>query len=72
MPALRVQIPQVSKSGAPMIMWERALDGFCEWYLANVFAEVAQARQSHTDAVIMTVAEENNVLPPTVDKLKVS
>jgi hypothetical protein len=59
-----------SKTGEPMIMWESSLDALCEWYIANLFGGVARACQSMSEAMVMEISEENNVAPPTVDKLK--
>jgi Ca2+-binding EF-hand superfamily protein len=59
-----------SRKREPIIMWEASFDAFCAWYSANLFGQVALARQSHNEAMILAFAQEQDVSIFTAERLK--
>jgi hypothetical protein len=52
------------------VRWEAALDQFCQWYMANLFGAVALARQSKSEAIVMSAVQDHQASPVAVEKLK--
>jgi hypothetical protein len=58
-----------NKSGGS-VMWVAILEKFLEWYRANCFGAISAANQSQKESMTYDIANENEVPPQTIDKLR--
>jgi hypothetical protein len=52
------------------IMWVSILEKFLEWYRANCFGAISAANQSKNESMSYDIANENEVPPQYIDKLR--